>query len=131
MILFRKKDIFKKLKAKALDRKGLGMELAMMVLLVATGCSMLLVTSAMWGRETLTEKEEELVQRLEIDKYAELVLAKGSDGLTDEETALFPGYSNDWDGTSSSFEITYDGKTVLEITLANSKITSWTYKTGE
>lgn len=130
MILFNKKDIFKKIKAKVHDRKGLGMELAMMVLLVVFGCSLTMISSAMWARNHLTAKEEQTMQRLEIDEYAELVLSKGSGGLTEEEKARFPDYSNNWDG--ETVEITYGSETVLEITLENNTIKSWTYtKTGE
>jgi hypothetical protein len=75
------------------------------------------------------------MQRLEIDEYAELVLAKGndSDAWTEEEKARFSNYSNNWDGekTNSSFEINYSTKPVLKITLEDSKIKSWTYNTGE
>ena len=134
MILFNKKDILKKLKAKAHDRKGLGMELAIMVLLVVFGCSLLMVSSAMWAGNHLSTKEEQTMQRLEIDEYAELVLAKVLLNKTFDATR-FSGYSYSGDGVNEPLAINHNEKTVLEITLEitleDSKIKSWTYNTGE
>ncbi len=66
---------FKYLKGKALDRKGLGMELALLVLLVVFACSTLLVTSALIGKGNIQQKELELTTRLNLDQMAEEYIA--------------------------------------------------------
>ena len=57
MRLFNKKSFFEYLKGKASDRKGLGMELALLVLLIVFLCSTLLVTIALTNRGTLASRE--------------------------------------------------------------------------
>ena len=126
MKLFSNKEFFKKLKAKALDRKGLGMELAVMLLLVVLGCSMIMVSSALYGRNILQTKEQQIMQRLEIDEFAESYLK--DDSVTHEKFIGVPSgnvytiYLKNADGNA--------GKKVLEITLEDNKIKTWTY-TGE
>ena len=46
----------------------------MMVLLVAVGCGILLVSFSMWGRDALIQKEQKIMQRLDLDEYAESVI---------------------------------------------------------
>lgn len=59
------------LKGKAVDRKGVGMELALLVLLVVFACSTLLVSAALMGRENLQQQQDRLQQRLTLDSVAE------------------------------------------------------------
>lgn len=59
------------MKGKASDRKGMGMELALMVLLVVFLCSALLVTSALIGKSNLQAKEQQLRNRMILDQIAE------------------------------------------------------------
>lgn len=58
-----------------MDRKGMGMELALLVLLVVFACSILLVSSALIGKENLQTKEFELTHHILLDELAEKVLA--------------------------------------------------------
>lgn len=66
-----KKIDLKRWKGKFTSRKGMGMELALLVLLVVFGCSTLLVSSAMIGKSNMTRQEENLAQRTELDQIAE------------------------------------------------------------
>ncbi len=66
---------FKYLKRKALNRKGLGMELALLVLLVVFACSTLLVSSALVGKGNIQSRELELTSRITLDKMAEEYIA--------------------------------------------------------
>ena len=75
MKLFCKKHRENYIKGKAHDRKGLGMELALLVLLVTFACSTLLVSSALLGKETLVTKESAVLERIALDEFAERVLA--------------------------------------------------------
>lgn len=59
------------LKGKATDRKGAGMELALLVLFVVFACSTLLVTSALQGKQRLQQQESRMVQRLEVEQVAQ------------------------------------------------------------
>lgn len=141
MILFNKKDIFKKIKAKVHDRKGLGMELAMMVLLVVLGCSIMMVSSAMWARDHLTAKEEQTMQRLEIDEFVEDTLTKGSYEKDSGNVEYTTGTYMCVKAGDNSFKILPNDEnsenTALlkfEIEKKDTQITikSWTYtKTGE
>ena len=72
---------FKYLKRKASDRKGLGMELALLVLLVVFACSTLLVTSALIGKGNIQQKELELTTRIALDRMAEEYIAANPDDL--------------------------------------------------
>ena len=120
MNLFSKMVLLKHLKSLALNRKGLGMELAMLVLLVATGCSMLIVTTAMNGREILMEKEQEVIERLSLDEYAEKVLADPS--YSDSDYKKVP------DGTTIKIYATSGTEPLLlTIETDGNKIKSWTY----
>ena len=129
-----KNKAFKKIKFLALDRKGLGMELAMMVLLVAVGCSMLLVSFAMWGRDALLQKEQKVMQRLDLDEYAENVLS----GITVEKSPYTHNTAVDIDNNDITIIKVLDAsnKVLLEVHYkevdTTKIITKWTYtKTGE
>ena len=58
-------------KGKVSDRKGMGMELALLVLFVVFACSILLVSTAMLGRSNLNNRQEQMAQRFELDQFAE------------------------------------------------------------
>ena len=126
MNLFSKHKFLNKLKAKARDRKGLGMELAVMVLLVVLGCSTLLLTSAIWNRNILTEKEEQIIERLAIDEFVESNIV---DILKNESAVTQGEYSCTYNG--SIYTVTKSSTNVLEFEIEKDdnkiKITSWTY----
>ena len=85
----KKKFYFEYLKGKAADRKGMGMELALLVLLVVFACSVLLVSSAIAGKNAILKQEAALVQQMTVDQLAE-------DFLTDhqvDETTRFADYA--------------------------------------
>ena len=126
-----KNTLFKRIKSFALDRKGLGMELAMMVLLVAVGCSMLLVSFAMWGRDALLQKEQKVMQRLAIDSFVENELADGDVDIEEKfyNEGTFVCIKN---GNSFNIEKVEPGdaerkNVVLEFEIKYSTITSWKY----
>jgi hypothetical protein len=123
MRLLNENRLFKYLKGKASDRKGLGMELALLVLLVVFACSTLLVSSALSGKNVLNARADALVARVTLDEYAERVLA--GDTPTD---ARFEGYASAWE--SETLTITLDGETVLTVSLNDQDpktIIAWTY----
>ena len=134
MKMFSKKNILKKIKAKALDRKGLGMELAVMTLLVVLGCSMIMVSSALYGRNILQTKEQQIMQRLEIDEFVERKISESSFAAgkyvcvknKENQNLEIKSQKGDGDTVLLEFEVAIEQKD--EITIK--KIISWTY-TGE
>ena len=79
----KKRFKFEYLKGKAMDRKGMGMELALLVLLVVFACSILLVSSALIGKENLQAKEDALYEHILLDELAEKVMAVEDGGSYD------------------------------------------------
>lgn len=128
---------FDRLKGKAMDRNGMGMELALLVLLVVFGCSLLLVTSALTARESLLSDEAEMEQRLVLDEVGEYALTLPAEigGYLGGVHAKYPGYycnvSVEEDGAVirkykiSDYE---SSKEVLTVVTENGKVTSWEYK---
>ena len=80
-------------KGKAFDRKGLGMELALLVLLVTFACSTLLMSSALMGRDTLNAREADMKQQILLDELAERVLTYPNDLPESERGGRFADYA--------------------------------------
>lgn len=126
MILFKKRRFTEYIKGKAFDRKGLGMELALLVLLVVFACSTLLVSSAVYGKDALNKKEQAVFEKLALDEYAERVLAGA-----DTSDARFEDYAYAWYADGQTLLILQkddpDAPPLLQIRVVDKKIIEWTY----
>lgn len=122
------------LKGKAMDRKGMGMELALLVLLVVFACSTLLVTSALVQKENLVGAEDELILHLKLDDMAEYAIENGVDDFTEE----FPGYMCVYElsGADHKYEF-FEGteispldeaKLIVRVSTSDGKVTKWDYQ---
>ena len=111
------------LRNKNARRRGLGIEIALLVLLAAVALSALLVSSAMLERNSLKDREAETLERLVLDQIAEKYLADHNN-LPDEST----GYRITA-GAGNNFAVyTTDGELKLDVTVSNAgKVTGWTY----
>ena len=128
MKLFCKKHQVNYIKGKAHDRKGLGMELALLVLLVTFACSTLLVSSALLGKDALNTKESAVLERLALDEFAEWVLASDPEvAVTAPDGGRLDGFAYAWsdDGTTLTvmresapaepiLTVRRDGQTIIE-----------------
>ena len=128
MKLFCKKIKLNHCKGKAFDRKGLGMELALLVLLVTFACSTLLVSSALMGRDTLNAREADLKQQLLLDELAERVL-DGQTSLAEDARFAAYAYAEAQEGDVRVLTITDKaGQTLLTVKVdGENKITEWMY----
>ena len=111
--------ILKHFLGKAASRKGMGMELALLVLFVIMACSILLVSSAMVGKENLNTREEQMLQRLEVEQVAEKAIINRSATQIDN-------YSLKWDGDNLTVS-DEAGNVVLTVIVSGVKITYWQY----
>ena len=96
----------------------MGMELALLVLLAVFACSTLLVTSAMYGKDTLMREQEQVVTRLKLDELAEKALAGKLPADTGDYTVTKTADGwiiNDMNGNS------------LEVITENNVIIAWEY----
>lgn len=111
------------LRNKNARRRGLGIEIALLVLLAAVALSALLVSTAMLERNGLKDREAETLERLALDQIGEKYLADHSN-LPDEST----GYQITA-GAGNDFAVyTTDGELKLDVTVSNAgKVTGWTY----
>ena len=110
---------------KLAGRKGMGMELALLVLFVVMACSILLVSSAMVGKSNLNDRKDQLLQRAQVDMFAEDVLAvvaKGDTYVDENEN-----YDLNWSDDNTVLTISQDGETLLTVTVVDNKVVSWVY----
>lgn len=117
-------DNFRNWMGKATSRKGMGMELALLVLFVVFACSILLVSSAMLGKSNLNDRQDNMARRFELDMFAEAVLKAGD--TYDAEADAYD-YEYAWSADKKILTIGKDGNTLLTITVVNNKVTSWVY----
>ncbi len=113
---------FKYIKGKVSCRKGMGMELALLVLLAVFACSTLLVTSAMYGKDTLMREETQVVTRLKLDELAEKALKQSGTHTTEYQ---------DYTVVKTNSSITVKdttGNILLVVEYSGGKITAWDYK---
>lgn len=113
---------FKYIKGKVSCRKGMGMELALLVLLAVFACSTLLVTSAMYGKDTLMWEETQVVTRLKLDELAEKALKQSGTHTTEYQ---------DYTVVKTNSSITVKdttGNILLVAEYSGGKITAWDYK---
>ena len=127
-----KNNIVSKLKSKALSRKGMGIELALIVLLVVFGCSILLVSSAVHGQNALVQQEKETLEHIKVDQIAEEILCAKDD--TSAVEAAKDKYSDAYDIRLESNEniisleiYKKSGDLLLTVTIDNDTVTNWSY----
>ena len=116
------------LRNKNARRRGLGIEIALLVLLAAVALSALLVSSAMLERNGLKDREAETLERLELDQIAEQYLA-GKIAADGEYRGYIVDVEGDGDTHLKVF-LEQDGSRMLklDVTVSNAgKVTGWTY----
>ena len=113
------------LRNKNARRRGLGIEIALLVLLAAVALSALLVSSAMLERNGLKDREAETLERLALDQIAENYLAAQRRG----ETFVLPeGSEYKLEEKTGGFAVlTVDGELKLDVTIEGGKIDGWSY----
>lgn len=79
---------------KATGRKGMGMELALLVLFVVFACSLLMVSSALLGKGNLEDRKEQMIQRFTLDQLAEQALR--GDTIENDDYAVYERRNNVW-----------------------------------
>ena len=105
---------------KAASRKGIGMELALLVLFVIFASSTLLLSSAMLGKKNMAQRKEQMIQRFELDQFAEEALANKEDNNEN--------YDYFWSEDNKVLTITdQNSKVLLTVTLDDGKINQWKY----
>ena len=108
-------------------RRGLGIEIALLVLLAVFAMSALLVSSAVLERNGLKDREAETLERLALDQIAENYLAAQRRG----ETFVLPESSEYKIAEASSATylriVTQQEEWKLEVTLEGGKVAGWTY----
>lgn len=131
MKLFCKKFKEDHIKGKAHDRKGLGMELALLVLLVTFACSTLLVSSALLGKDTLNAKEEAVLERIALDEFAERVLAADPEvAVTAPDGSRLDGFAYDWSDDGTTLTVMRESalaEPILTVRRDGQTITEWIY----
>lgn len=105
---------------KAASRKGMGMELALLVLFVVFACSVLLVSSAMVGKDNLNARKEQMLQRIELERIVKQ--AQAERGKTEIDN-----YSLNWDGDILTIS-DKEENVLLTVTITDDKITYWQYR---
>lgn len=104
---------------KAASRKGMGMELALLVLFVVMACSILLVSSAMVGKDNLNDRKEQMLQRIELEQIVKQAQAERSKTEIDN-------YSLKWDEDTLTIS-DKEENVLLTVTITDDKITYWQY----
>ena len=113
------------MKGKATDRKGMGMELALLVLFVVFACSTLLVSTALLGKDNVVRQETQLRQQLMADRLAEEILSgKTPDGTVFADYAAFA-----WNGAAWNAKFNGSGISAFP-TVTENKVLLITDKTG-
>ena len=111
---------FKHFLGKAASRKGMGMELALLVLFVVMACSILLVSSAMVGKDNLNDRKEQMLQRIELEQIVKQAQAERSKTEIDN-------YSLKWDEDTLTIS-DKEENVLLTVTITGDKITYWQYR---
>ena len=127
-------------KGKATGRKGMGMELALLVLFVVFACSILLVSSAMLGKSNLNDRKDQMIERFALDMLAEKAWAGQT--IESEDYAVYQRVNNEWvplnggpavdaavsEGAAYLITDKESGQVKLTVTWdGNKKITAWEY----
>ena len=110
---------FTNFKGKLTSRKGMGMELALLVLFVVFACSILLVSSALLGKSNLNDRRDEMIRRAEVDMFAEHILDGGED-----QNGKFDVSTNN---ATTLVIADAEGNTLLTVSKSNGIITGWVY----
>ena len=111
-------------KGKLASRKGMGMELALLVLFAVFACSVLLVSSALLGKSNLNDRRDEMVLRGQVDMLAEQALENHGSAENGEYVATLSG--NILTVTDKPADPA-ETKILLTVTLDGNRIVSWEY----
>ena len=125
-------------KGKATSRKGMGMELALLVLFVVFACSLLMVSSALLGKGNLEDRKAQMIQRFTLDQLAEQAL-RGEE-IDNEDYAVYRRVSGAWNplnggpaldpGVETNYQLVItdaEGQVKLVVQLMNG-VTEWVYR---
>lgn len=108
-------------KGKATGRKGMGMELALLVLFVVFACSVLLVSSAMLGKSNLNDRKDQMAERFALDQLAEQAMADTNFVNNNENYRV--------EKRDDSLVIADpEGTVLLTVAWEDGKITRWEYQ---
>lgn len=117
------------LKDKAARRRGVGMELAVMVLLVVFAMSTLLVSTVMLEDDNLEDSKTQMTERMVLDKLGEDFCANVSDAWVPADGA-YTGSVTVESGVYT-MTLTRDGATMLTVELTPAgdgyTVTQWNY----
>ena len=114
------------LRNKNARRRGLGIEIALLVLLAAVALSALLVSSAMLERNSLKDRKAETLERLALDQIGEKYLA-GKIVLNVGETTEYNGYKVTVKETGWMQVSAIDDELKLVVKTDGGKVTEWSY----
>lgn len=120
----------------ASSRKGVGTELALLVLLVVIACSILLVSSAMLGKSNLNDHKDQMLERMALDQIAEQIIAGQT--VNHEDYVVYRRVDNYWVSDDpavapihvddANLVITDKaGQIKLVVSWENGEITRWDY----
>jgi hypothetical protein len=119
-------------------RKGMGMELALLVLFVVFACSILLVSAAMLGTSNLNDRKDRMAQRFTLDRLAEQAMS-AKQSVEHENYAVYWRENNSWTlngltvadpgfAPDANLVITdKEGNILLTVSWAGGEITRWEY----
>ena len=128
------KSSIQNLKEKIRSRRGIAMELAIIVMLISVAFSLLLTTVLTIQNKKTSDIPNELSEKIAIDQAGEWVLKKADykniqSGWVDNTES--PKYYYSYDNNQTiKIAVGVDGKTVLTISIDENKdtISSWSYK---
>lgn len=108
-------------------RRGIGIEMAVLVLLVVFGLSGLLVSTAMLEKNNLDKEKAAVAQRMELDRLAEAFCADPKNWDIPEGTPYSANISND----RCTLELMLEEECLLTVVLENDsgvyKVVEWTH----
>lgn len=114
-----------KLWKKLACRRGLGIEIALLVMLVTTAMCILLVSTALLEKENIDTRSAEVTERLALDQI-------GQDFLNGKITSAdvgkdYRGYKIETCDAKNLHVHTPDGALKLTVIINGDKITQWSY----
>ena len=117
-----------KLWKKLACRRGLGIEIALLVMLVTTAMCILLVSTALLEKENIDTRSTEVTERLALDQIGQDFLAKKAP-LNANGTHEYNGYTAEVeDGHLKVFLGPETNQMLkLDVTISGGKVTGWSY----
>ena len=121
----------KGLKQKLACRRGLGIEVAMLVLLVTTAMCILLVSTALLSKQNIISREEEVTERITLDQIGDDFLAGKIMGTT-PDGENYKGYKIAECTPGAVLKVhSLTGELKLYVIIKNDKIIQWSYSNTE